>query len=59
MLNLMQRNLKMFFRQKSAVFFSLLGVIIIIALYLLFLGDVWRSNFGDIPGAGFLMDSCG
>lgn len=57
MLNLMQRNLKMFFRQKSAVFFSLLGVIIIIALYLLFLGDVWRSNFGDIPGAGFLMDS--
>ena len=57
MLNLMQRNPKMFFRQKSAVFFSLLGVIIIIALYLLFLGDVWRSNFGDIPGAGFLMDS--
>lgn len=57
MLNLMQRNLKMFFRQKSAVFFSLLGVIIIIALYLLFLGDVWRSNFGDIPGVGFLMDS--
>ncbi len=57
MLNLTQRNLKMFFRQKSAVFFSLLGVVIIIALYLLFLGDVWRTNFRDIPGAGFLMDS--
>ncbi len=57
MLNLTQRNLKMFFRQKSAVFFSLLSVIIIIALYLLYLGDVWRESFGDIPGVAFLMDS--
>ena len=39
MLNFTQRNLKVFFRQKSAVFFSLLGVILVIGLYVLFLGD--------------------
>jgi len=41
MLNFAVRNLKIFFRQKSAVFFSLLGVFVIIGLYVLFLGDVW------------------
>ncbi len=41
MFNLAARNLKIFFRQKSTVFFSLLGVFVIIGLYVLFLGDVW------------------
>lgn len=34
------RNLKLFFRDKAAVFFSLLGVLIIIFLYVLFLGTL-------------------
>lgn len=50
-----ERNLKVFFRQKSAVFFSLLGVLIVIGLYVLFLGDVWVSNFPDIEGIKGLM----
>ena len=41
MFNFAVRNLKIFFRQKSAVFFSLLSVFIIIGIYVLFLGDVW------------------
>ena len=51
------RNLKIFFRDKSAVFFSLLSVFIIIGLYALFLGDVWVNNFAAIKGIRFLMDS--
>jgi multidrug/hemolysin transport system permease protein len=34
------RNLKLFFRDKASVFFSLLSVVIIILLYAVFLGDV-------------------
>lgn len=55
MLNFAGRNLKVFFRQKSAVFFSLLGVLIVIGLYVLFLGDVWVSSFPDLEGAKALM----
>lgn len=57
MLNFAQRNLRIFFRQKGSVFFSLMGVFIIIGLYMLFLGDVWVQNFSDIPGVRALMDS--
>lgn len=57
MLNFAQRNLRIFFRQKGSVFFSLMGVLIIIGLYVLFLGDVWVQNFSDIPGARAMMDS--
>lgn len=57
MLNLAQRNLKIFFRQKSAVFFSLLGVFVIIGLYVVFLGDVWTENFEDLPGIKTLMNN--
>ena len=32
------RNLKVFFRDKSAVFFSLLSVFIIVGMYALFFG---------------------
>lgn len=45
MIKIAQRNLKIFFRDKSAVFFSLLASFIIIGLYVLFLGDAWASNF--------------
>lgn len=56
MLRLAQRNMRIFFRQKSAVFFSLLSVFIVIMLYVLFLGDVWTNSM-DLPGAKSLMAS--
>lgn len=54
---LIKRNVRLFFRDKTAVFFSLLAVLIIIGLYAMFLGDVWLSQFPGIDGARFLMDS--
>lgn len=55
------RNLKLFFRDKAAVFFSLLGVLIIIFLYILFLGtlvmEMARGFFNNVITptlAGFL-----
>ncbi|MDR1463957.1 MAG: ABC transporter permease [Oscillospiraceae bacterium] len=57
MIFLAKRNLKIFFRDRMHVFFSLLGVLIIIALYLLFLGDVMRQSLPEFPGVRFLMDS--
>jgi multidrug/hemolysin transport system permease protein len=54
---LVKRNLLLFFRDKSSVFFSLLGVFIIIGLYVLFLGDVLQSNIKGFPGVRFVMDS--
>lgn len=54
------RNLKLYFRDKAAVFFSLLGVLIIILLYVLFLGKMIAqtaegfsdavARFSQIPG---------
>lgn len=51
---LTQRSLKLFFRNKPLVFFSLLSVMIVVGLYVLFLGDInvqnIRSEIGrDIP----------
>jgi len=57
MINLMVRNLKLYFRDRNAVFFSLLGVFVIITLYLVFLGDVWASNYPDVAGIRLAMDS--
>ena len=57
MIALTKRNLLIFFRDKSAVFFSFLAVFIIIGLYALFLGDVWVESFSDIEGVRYLMDS--
>lgn len=53
----LKRNLLVFFRDKNAVFFSLLGVFVIIGLYVLFLGDMLVKNMEDVLGARFLMDS--
>ncbi|NLZ61460.1 MAG: ABC transporter permease [Acholeplasmataceae bacterium] len=57
----MKRNLKIFFRDRAAVFFSLLGVLIIIGLYVLFLGDMVSAGINQIPAIGdsgrFMMDS--
>ena len=52
-----KRNLKLFFRDKSSVFFSLLSVLIVLGLYVLFLGDQLVSSMKDVTGANRLMDS--
>jgi multidrug/hemolysin transport system permease protein len=58
---LVSRNLKRYLRDKAAVFFSFLSVIIILALYILFLGkmqsDNLAMNFGDIEGIDWLVSS--
>lgn len=54
---MVRRNLLVFFRDRAAVFFSLLAVLIIIALYAVFLGDTMTSGLDGVEGIGFLMDS--
>ena len=55
--NIAKRNLRLYFRDKTSVFFSLLAVFIIIGLYVLFLGDIVQGEMKGLPGARFLMDS--
>lgn len=59
MISLIKRNLKLFFRDRTSVFFSLLAVFIIIGLYVLFLGNMMTKNFEDLLGsnARFAIDS--
>ncbi len=61
LINLIKRNLLMFFRNKSAVFFSFLSVIIIIGLYVLFLSDLQVQNIeatvGKVTGIKALVNS--
>ncbi|MEN6351688.1 MAG: ABC transporter permease [Syntrophomonas sp.] len=52
-----KRNLKLYFRNKIAVLFSLLAVFIIIGLYALFLGDVWLDNSMGIKHPELLMNT--
>lgn len=55
------RNTKLFLRDKTQVFFSLLSMLIIIGLYALFLGDVQvkqiKQLIGDLDGVRWLVDS--
>ncbi len=53
-----KRNLKLYFRDKSSVFFSLLAVLIVLGLYIIFLGDQLVQSIQDkVSGANRLMDS--
>lgn len=52
-----KRNLMMFFRDKSNVFFSFLAVFIILALYIVFLGDLMAENLKEATEAKSLIDS--
>lgn len=54
---LILRNLKVYFRDRLSVFFSLLSVIITFLMYLLFLGDVWSNGVPDVEGARAMMGS--
>lgn len=55
--NVAKRNLRLYFRDRASVFFSLLSVLIIVGLYVLFLGDVIQGDMKGVPGARYLMDS--
>lgn len=57
MLIIMSRNIRIFFRDKSAVFFSLLSVFIIVSLYLLFLANVLVDNLGEVTNGKVLIYS--
>lgn len=59
MINIAKRNLKIYFRQKSTVFFSLMSVFIIILLYVLFLGKNLTSSLdaNGIDGVENLVNS--
>lgn len=49
-IQLMKRNLKLYFRDKVSVFFSLLGVFIIIGVYVMFLGKMMVDYTEDLVG---------
>jgi multidrug/hemolysin transport system permease protein len=57
MINMLRRNLKCYFRNKSSVFFSVLTVLIAFVLYIFFLGDNTAENFKNVTGYKFLLDS--
>ena len=52
-----KRNLKLFFKDKVAVSCSLIGVLVVLGLYLVFLGDTLLSGLKDLDQAKFLIDS--
>lgn len=52
-----KRNILLYFRDKTSVFFSLLAVLILIALYVLFLGDMTSKNLPDFPSKKVLLTS--
>lgn len=57
MLAMLRRNLKCYFRNRSSVFFSVLTILIVFALYIFFLGDNTAENFKNVTGFKFLLDS--
>lgn len=59
MKSLLKRNLKLYFKDTGAVFFSVLSVLIVIVLYVVFLGDSLLSDdaMQGMEGADLLMKS--
>ena len=55
---LLKRNIKLYFRDKINLLLSLLAILIIIALYALFLGNVWEyEEIMGLPELDILRDS--
>jgi multidrug/hemolysin transport system permease protein len=54
---MLRRNLKCYFRNKSSVFFSILTILIVFLLYIFFLGDNTATDFKNVTGFRFLLDS--
>lgn len=55
--SLAKRNVLCYFRDRSSVVFSLMGVLVVIMLYLLFLRNTLLESYPGIPGMDNLMDS--
>lgn len=51
-LTLIKRNLFLFFKDKSAVFFSLMAVFVVLGLYICFLGDLMITPLEESLGKG-------
>lgn len=51
MMTLVKRNMMLFFKDKTAVFFSLMAVFVVLGLYIAFLGDMMiqplKASFGE------------
>ncbi|MFC6177289.1 ABC transporter permease [Companilactobacillus huachuanensis] len=56
MKGLMYRNLKIYFSNKSGVFFSLMGALISFVLYLIFLRQNMVSSWSSVPDTKLLLD---
>ena len=56
MLHFTLRCLRLYFIQKSRVFFSLLGALITFILYLAFLKDNMASSWPQLPGVNTFLD---
>ena len=56
-LALAKRNMLCYFRDRESVFFSLMGVLIVVLLYLIFLRNMLIDSWPDIPGMSNLIDS--
>lgn len=54
---LIWRNLKVYIRDKGAIFFSLLGIVIIILLYIFFLGNALEAQMKGVKYAKQLIDA--
>jgi len=61
LMQLIKRNTLLYLRDRASVFFSFLSVIIIIIMYILFLGKMQSNNlsdaYGAIPGIDWLTSS--
>lgn len=57
MLAMMKRNLLLYFRNWSGVFFSLMGALISFVLYLVFLKQNMQSSWAHVPHATLLLDT--
>lgn len=61
LMQLVKRNILLYLRDRASVFFSFLSVIIIIVMYVLFLGNVQLNNLskslGDVGGIDWLVSS--
>lgn len=55
MTGIIKRNLLVFFRDRSSVFFSMLAPFIVIGVYVLFLGNAYSDGFGGMD-VTFMMD---
>ncbi|UDN61660.1 ABC transporter permease [Clostridioides sp. ES-W-0016-02] len=57
MFNIAQRNIMIFLRNKRGVFSSFLGAIIVIGIYVIFLGENLKEGYPNIKDIDILMNS--